>query len=159
MPRPRQFRRTSTISGPTKAEAELPLLRRARSQARMNDNLKHALDEIIGAIKAGNISLAADLTAVKSYISGSMGSDPKEYRFQEDSDYNKRLFGGKDVYEILDWLHHDLAFSSGTLPSGLTLLSRSGGISQRGLPSGQSRTLRLMREDHEAALRRAHRND
>jgi len=120
-------------------------LRRVEKRGKMSRCLKHAVGEIVQALRQGNIDFAADLSAVKSFISGEMGSDPERYHFREDSKHNERVLG-QSVYGILDRLHHDLAMATKTLPMSMMIISPAG-IQVRGLSKQKSPTLDMMRNE------------
>lgn len=130
-------------------EWQISEIERIKANARISPHLRSALDEITDALKSGNMRLASELTSVKSYITGSLDTKDEEYKhhFNEDAKYNEKVLG-RDVYGILDSMHHDIAFSQGEIPSGATIFSADGARS-RGPPALKSPTLRMIRREHD----------
>jgi len=92
-------------------------------KAKINANLKKAIEETIKALNKNDLDLAYELSAVKSFVSGDLKS--KGHYFREDDDYNN-LHLGESVYSILDGIHHELAFKTGGIPSGMMILTHTG---------------------------------
>jgi hypothetical protein len=146
-------------------------LGRLRREAVVSPDLRAAIVEAERAMKAGNYALAEDLTAVKSYVTGSYpphgggtvtpfteaDSLARGDHFWEDGIANEEKFG-ETVYGILDSMTHELSIHSGNIPAGAVILTSPevGKITmhERGQPVGESPTLRLMREEHQAILDR-----
>lgn len=148
--------------------ARIAKLNQILAKARISPALRAAIKELIAALRVGNKTLAANLAAVKSFISGS--KDPKALKgktvfmgqvshFVEDYKYNEKALGG-DVYGILDTMAFDLARVADQIPPGMMIFSSGGvgqpvSVSQRAPPRGNgSKTLRLM-EQEEREIRRA----
>ena len=93
-------------------------------KAKINANLKKAIEETIKALNKNDLDLAYELSAVKSFVSGDLKA--KGY-FREDDNYNT-VHLGKSVYFILDDIHHELAFKIGEfrIPSGMMILTSTG---------------------------------
>jgi len=107
-------------------QQDIKQLENILKKGKMNSNTKTAIREIIKAIKKGDYELAFELSAVKSVLSGVMNT---EQTFTEDDEYNKSMFG-KDIYSILDFLHHDLAFG-GRIPSGMIIGTSTGHLYEK----------------------------
>jgi len=135
------------------AEYQISELEKIYRKAKISKDLKNAVAEAIKALKAGNIQLAADITSVKSYVSGY--PQVKGNHFVEDTEYNQKIFGGESVYGILDSIHHNLSFASGTIPSGAVILTATG-TSQRKPSEYKSPTLKLIKREHDAIWKKAH---
>jgi len=146
---------SNLIQGKTKTEQYVETLRDVRKRAKISPDLKCAIDETIQALEAGNKELAADLTAVKSFITGSMVSNPMENHFREDSDTNEKVLGNS-VYGILGRIHRELALATQTLPSGMMILSAKG-VEQRKLPERRTPTLKLIRQERSRIWRQVNR--
>lgn len=96
-------------------------------KAKINANLKKAIEETIKALNKDDLELAYELSAVKSFVSGDLKA--KCY-FREDDDYNN-VHLGESVYSILDGIHHELAFKTGGIPSGMMILTSRGIIHKK----------------------------
>ncbi len=124
------------------------------TKAKMSMDLKDAVIEIKTALEQGDTGLAADLSAVKSLISGTIGQT-----FSEDGQYNTRMLKDK-VYGILDELHSQLAQKTGTISSGLVILSvtkdiRVATIEQRPDSKLESPTLKKIKAEKDKSRKRA----
>jgi hypothetical protein len=128
----------------------LKTVRNLREDARMSADLQSAIDELIQALAKGDLELGADISVVKSFIAGSMKSDPKNH-FREDTDHNEKVLG-RSCYGILDGIHHDLALATRTLPSGMPVLSASG-MRVRRSSTRKSPTLNLIRRESQRIIR------
>jgi hypothetical protein len=95
-----------------------PTLKKILTKAHISPMLFQAVEDTIQALQTNNLSLACELTACKSHITGSLEPKNKQYAFQEDSAYNVTQL--KDsVYSLLDNIHHDIAWKLGEMPSGM----------------------------------------
>lgn len=96
-------------------------LQRVLKHGKMSVMLKKAVSESIKALKAGDINLAYQITACKSYIVGYMrkmrGHDDE---FRESVRLNNKILGGS-IYSILDGVHFRLAMMVGDIPSGMSV--------------------------------------
>ena len=126
---------------------ELELLRKARDKAVMSPHLKTAVKETINAINKGKCDLAYELSAVKSYITGDINYEPKKNHFREDSDKNKKMLKGRDLYSLLDSIHHDIAFSQDKIPSGMMLFTSEGKMHHKGKPVVSHPIVKMMRAE------------
>lgn len=103
------------------------------AKGRMSPMLRLALEDTMGALKKGDLQLAYQLTACKSFIVGTMRNRRENGHnfFRESMRLNTKALG-YDLYYLLDGMHHDLAFAIGALPSGMCVLSKNpqGGITQ-----------------------------
>ena len=90
----------------------------------ISEPLKNAVKETILALEGGDSELAYELSAVKSLVAGE-GADPEVYHFRENIEQNRNTLGSS-VYALLDFIHHDLAFGLGKIPSGMMILSANG---------------------------------
>lgn len=121
------------------------------SKAKMSPDLRNAIIELKEALRKKDIIRAYEVSAVKSYIYTRMGIEKrKQCHFTENGEYNSKVLGmdGRDVYGILDNIHFDLAMKAGKIPAGMMIFS-AGGIKQKGFPVGRSKTLELIRKEHE----------
>jgi hypothetical protein len=134
-------------------EWQISEIDRIRKNAKISPHLRSALDEISEALESGNIERATDLTAVKSYITGSLEHQPERNHFREDNDYNEKALG-RSVYGILDTMHHNLAFATGTLPSGAMVLTAEGAYN-RPQSTRRSPTLAMINKEHDNIYREA----
>lgn len=99
--------------------------------AKISQALKNAVMEIRAAIAKGDYAHAADVSSVKSFITGYMTpTDPKNFKFNEDHEFNRKRLGDS-VYSILDNMHHDLAFATGSMPSGMMAFHSDGTMESR----------------------------
>ena len=126
------------------------------NKARINKNLRTAVLEARKAIDKDDIELAADLTAVKSYVTGEIDPKDKRNRFQEDDDYNQKVLG-YSVYNNLDGLHHDLAWASGTIPSGMMIGTSGGMLHGRGKSRKKHPVIKMMEKEEKEIWERARR--
>jgi hypothetical protein len=121
------------------------------SKAEMSPDLRNAIIELKEALRKKDIIRAYEVSAVKSYICTRMGIEKrKQCHFTENGEYNSKVLGmgERDVYGILDNIHFDLAMKAGKIPAGMMVFS-AGGIQQKGMPMGKSKTLELIRKEHE----------
>ena len=133
-------------------------------KGKINENLRTAIQETKKAIAKDDIELATELTSVKGYIVGELtdkklGRKPREiqkYRFREDDDFNTKTLGGS-VYNKLDNLHHDLAFSQGQLPRGMMVFASPAPDKLTGYsrpsPKGKHPVLRMMEKEHKETMK------
>ena len=112
----------------------------------MSDALTKAIIEVKDALAKNDIELAYEVSAVKSYIAGERAGS--ENHFTEETEYNRSVLGGEDIYCLIDSMHHDLAFSIGKMPSGMMIISADG-WRDKGQPKRTSPTLNLMMEEHQ----------
>lgn len=93
-------------------------------KAVISDNLKKAIEGIIAAVKADDLTLACSLSACKSLIAGDMEqpSEREYYTFREDSALNEKVLK-KSVYSILDSVNGDLSWATDIMPAGMMCLS------------------------------------
>jgi hypothetical protein len=120
-------------------------------KGKMSDDLRKAIIELKEALLQSDLDLAYEVSAVKSYVAG-MRAGPENH-FTEDTEHN-RIALGRDIYCLLDTLHHDLAFSINKMPSGMMIVSADG-WRQKGQPERTSPTLALIVQEHEAIVDRA----
>lgn len=132
------------------------------ANATMSPDLRVAVEALKQALIDQNDELAAELSSVKSLISGSMESDPTKYHFTEDDDVNRSTFAGEEtVRRVLDFMTHEISWSVEQMAAGTGVFS-SGSMSSRPptpvlansssnrarLTPGQAQTLKLMAEEH-----------
>ena len=110
----------------------------------MKNNLKKAVEETVKALNKGDIELAYELTAVKSFVSGEINPT---HNFTEDADYNYSILGKRDVYSILDYIHHELAHMAGKMPSGMMAFTSSGETYQKGKPKKKHPIIVMMEKE------------
>jgi len=118
-------------------------------KARISEPLREALVELRDALKKRDMEKAYELSSVKSLISSDYSKPKKGNLFNEDSDYNEKLFGGRSVYSILDVMHHEIAFSQDKIPSGMMVFHSTGVVEQKGKPHGESLTLKRIKSELE----------
>jgi hypothetical protein len=106
-------------------------------------SLRTALREIRRAIMDGNIALAADLTSVKSYISGGGPSDVNLF-WEEGERADQRR-----IYSYLDSLHAEMSFDAGKMPHSMMAMHSDGTVSSA--PPVQPKSPTLKRILHEQA--------
>ena len=100
-------------------------LKKILRKAVITPNLRNAVEEIIKAIESKNIELAYQLSACKSLIASYI--PPQSfYTFGEEADSNRKELDGYSVYEMLDSIHHDMAWSTSSMPSGMIQVSGAG---------------------------------
>jgi hypothetical protein len=131
--------------------SDIEILNKILARAKINKNLRDAVKELKNAIKSGNKIMAYELSAVKSFVSSGDLKKPSTYRFREDDNYNERALGSS-VYRLLDSVHFHIAMETQKIPAGMMIFS-AGGIRQKGMPTGKSKTLELIRKEHERAVR------
>jgi hypothetical protein len=124
-------------------------LKRVKSKARMTAPLEAAIVETIKALSSGNIVLARDVSAVKSYIHYYMGT--KGGHFGEDAEYNTQVLGDT-VYAILDNIHYQLSMKTMSIPSGM-VEHTAGGTRMANPYKTSSPTIRQMRKEQDAIQR------
>lgn len=128
------------------------------AKGRMSSMLRRALEDTKTAIKAGDLNLAYQLTACKSFIVGTLRTAPssRRYRegrhnyFRESSRLNTKALGN-DLYQLLDGLHHDLAFALQEIPSGMMIYSSTGlnsGVVQQMQRKGTHPVIEAMNQEH-----------
>jgi len=123
-------------------------LNKILSKAKMSPDLREAVEAIKEAMEKGDKELVADLTAVKSFISG-IEPDNKTHHFQEDEEYNEKVLGFS-LYEYLDALDHKYAVLTDMLPSGSMAFESGGIVEQRGPSKRKHRIIKLMEEERKA---------
>jgi len=119
----------------------------------ISEPLKNAVKETIRALEGGDIELAYELTAVKSLICGE-GADPEVNHFREDTEQDRSTLG-RTVYGILDFIHHDLAFGLGKIPSGMMILYASGGMREKAGSKKQHPVITRIQEERATIQRKA----
>jgi hypothetical protein len=129
--------------------SNIEILNKILSKAKMSPDLHNAVMELKEAIRKKDIVRAYEISAVKSYICGSMKM--RDCHFRENDEYNMKILGTY-VYSILDNIHFDLAMKAGKIPAGMMIFSAEG-IQQKGSPIGKSRTLELIRKEHARIVR------
>jgi len=127
-------------------------------KAIINKNLRDAVLEIKKAVENDDLSLATELTGVKSYITSKMKLKLKpgeKYRFREDAEKNRKAMG-KDVYCILDGWHHQLAMMTDTIPKGMQIWTSTGTkekpgvtVHERGNSNQKHPIIQMMNKEHE----------
>lgn len=122
-------------------------------KGRMSPKLRAAINSIITALRNNDIELAYELSAVKSYISGVIDPKDKEHHFQEDYEYNRKVFG-EDIYVFLDGLHHDLAWEVDKLPSGTMIMTAERKI-EKGRSKRKHPIVAMMEEEHRKIWKKA----
>lgn len=130
--------------------SDMETLNKILAKAKMSPDLRNAVMELKNAIKSGNKIMAYELSAVKSFIGGDL-KKPSTYHFREDMDYNEKALGSS-VYSLLDSVHFHIAMETQKIPAGMMVFSASG-IRQKGMPTGKSKTLELIKKEHERAIR------
>ena len=84
--------------------------------------LRQAIKE---SVKAGDLDLAYQITACKSYIVGHLRKMPgRDDAFREAATANEKALG-RDVYSILDGVHFSLAMKVGNIPSGMLVIGHT----------------------------------
>jgi hypothetical protein len=109
----------------TKAAAWKRTVNKILSKASMTPDLRNAVRELRTAITRKQWDKASELSTVKSFITGSLEM-PKKYHFREDSKYNEKVLGGRDVYSLLDGINFDISMMTGDMPAGMMLVSAEG---------------------------------
>ena len=98
----------------------------------MSPMLRRAINDTRNALDAGDLNLAYQLTACKSFIVGTLrarantrkgGVGSHRQYFRESNRLNTKVLGN-DLYSLLDGMHHNLAWAIEALPSGMVVLSR-----------------------------------
>ncbi len=87
---------------------------------KMSEPLRDTILATKTALKNNNYPLATELTSVKSLIVGKMNL-PK-YPYREDERFNHEKLG-ISIYLELGRIHSDLALHSGSMPSGMAVIS------------------------------------
>jgi hypothetical protein len=101
----------------------LKTLDKILKKASMTPDLKKAVGEIKTALNRNQIAKASELSTVKSFIMGTL--DTGKSHFGEDRKYNVKILG-RDVYGLLDNINFDLSMASGTMPSGMMVITAEG---------------------------------
>jgi hypothetical protein len=101
----------------------IPLLNKILEKGYISPTLRRAIEAIIKALNENDLNLAYQLSVCKSYVAGRIEPKNKTYAFQEDSKENEKLFK-RNVYCILDSVHHDIALAIHALPSGMMIVGR-----------------------------------
>jgi hypothetical protein len=128
-------------------ESQISELEKIKSKAKISPHLRRALTEAIDALKSGNVPLATEITSVKSFIAGDVVASGKDH-FTENTKYNEKVLG-RSVYGLLDSLHHNLAFESNEIPSGVMIFNASG-KREREPTKFKSSTLGLIKRERDA---------
>lgn len=97
-------------------------LNKILSKGVMSPKLKEAVEAILEAVKAGDIKLATNLSAVKSYITGVLDPKDKTHAFQEEQYINEKTLGNS-IYCLMDGINFQLAMSIKEMPAGMMLVS------------------------------------
>jgi hypothetical protein len=122
-------------------------------KAEISQPLREAVEEMIDAWRKNDSTRFYELSSVKSYISNIKHED--ECSFWEDHERNEKILG-ESVYQILDRLHHFMAYHVGKIPSGMVIYDFDNGkIEEKSQSVGDSKTLSLIREEHRKSLKRA----
>lgn len=134
-------------------------LHRMISSGVMNADLRSALFATLDALNKGDLELAYELSAVKSYIVSEIDPKDTENHFQEESKANEKIFG-RDIYSIMDSLHHDIAMRIDKIPSGATIFTSTGVggmplISGKGPARRKHPVIEKMEQEHERIEREA----
>jgi hypothetical protein len=124
-------------------KASIKTLDKILKKAEISPDLRNAVMELKEAIRKKDIVRAYEVSAVKSYICGSMKM--RDCHFRENDEYNMKVLGTY-VYSTLDSIHFDLAMKAGKIPAGMMVFSAEG-IRQKGSPIGKSKTLELIRKE------------
>jgi hypothetical protein len=130
---------------------DIQILNAILARAKMSPDLRNAIIELKEALRKKDIVKAYEISAVKSYICTRMGiAKRKQCYFTENGEYNRKVLGmgNRDIYGILDNIHFNLAMKAGKIPAGMMVFSASG-IQQKGMPIGKSKTLELIKKEHE----------
>ena len=100
-----------------------PILNKILERGVISPTLRKAIEAIIKALDENNLNLAYQLSVCKSYVAGRIDPEDKVHAFREDSKKNEKLFK-RNVYCILDDIHHDIALAIHALPSGMMIVGR-----------------------------------
>ena len=111
----------------------------------MSPALRRAIIAIKEAMINHDPELVADLSAVKSFITGVIDPTNKIQRFQEDAEYNKKALG-TDLYTYLDGLHYKYSLMTDTIPAGMILVTATG-IKQRNISKKKHPIIKLMEKE------------
>lgn len=139
------------VRGNTQTD-KIQKLQRVLEVGKMTTSTRKAIQEIISALRRNDLELAYELTAVKSFLTGSMEA-PARYHFKEDAKYNQKVLGD-DIYRILDRMHHDLAYEVDRIPSGMMVVTARG-YTGKGKPVRSHPIIRMMERERKAIRRRA----
>lgn len=115
----------------------------------MSPLLRTALEDSLEALKAGNLNLAYQLSACKSFIVGVIDPEDSKNAFQEDQDANEKLLRDS-IYHLVDVIHHELAWKLDQLPSGAALMSSQGMTTMH--PSGAHHVIIRMNDERAAIM-------
>ena len=130
-----------------------------KHQDLMSFMLREAIIATKQALIDGDLSLAYQLSAVKSFITGVLNPKDKRHAFQEDNDANEKILGNS-LYCILDGIHFRLAMTIGEMPSGMMVVSafQSGALATEEMKrKGDHPIIKRMDYEHNAIRRRANR--
>lgn len=149
-----------TLRGVFMNKQIIKTLDRCLKKGKMSPMLRDAIASTKQAVEAGDIGLAYQLSAVKSFISGS-DMRPETYirhAFQEDHEANEKVLKGS-LYHIMDGIHFRLALQAGKLPSGMMLVSMGagGGKVTTMKPKGVHPVIKQIKKEHRAIVREANR--
>jgi hypothetical protein len=133
-------------------------LKEIEQKGKMNDNLRFAIVEMRKALEKGDYELASELSGVKSYIVGEDKNLQRGYHFGEDMKHNEKVFGGKNIYGMLDNINFNLAMHTGKMPSGMVVISSAGAI-QREKPKKIHPTIQLMNKEEAFIWKKARSKD
>jgi hypothetical protein len=112
---------TSQSKGEHRMKSPVPTLQKILNKAKISPRLQEAVKATIQALKDKDLALAYQITACKSYTTGTLKPSDRVHAFQEDRDYNEKTLKGS-VYCILDNIHHDLAWKLNQLASGMIVV-------------------------------------
>jgi len=149
-----EFRRSDYKLTKPKVKRMVKELDAMLEKAKINANLRFAIEEIKKALTEGNFKLAANLSGVKSYVSGRL-DDPG---FGEDNDYNNNLFGSS-IYSQLDGLAFELSMGLDTIKPGTTIFLAGGGVMEAPKPDVIHPVIKMMQDDQakiEEEVRKRH---
>jgi hypothetical protein len=135
----------------------IPTLKRILAKARISPMLQTAVEATIRALEAKDLALAYQLTACKSHITGSLEPQNKQYAFQEDQEFNKTQLK-RSVYDLLDDIHHDIAWKLDAMPSGVVVVGVFKGNvlrAQEMEPAGTHPVIKRIKFEHNRGRREA----
>lgn len=92
-------------------------------KGKMSEMLRLAIKDAADAVKAGDLRLAYHLTACKSFVVGTLRKRKDErhaYAFRESRRLNTGILGAS-IFQLLDGIHHDLAYALDEFPSGMVI--------------------------------------
>lgn len=128
-------------------------INRILDKGTMSPMLQQALVAIAGALTKGDIDLAYQLSACKSFISGILNPKDKMHAFQEDDKTNEKTLGN-GIYSILDGIHFQLAMEADRIPSGMLIMSAGDSIEMK--RQGTHPIIKRMTREHNAIVNRSH---